>query len=166
MSAHGFPSRTIGAIHLRVLLQRVLEASVRVAGQTVGSIERGLLVFVGVERGDGELEVRYYADKTAELRIFPDPEGRMNRSVEDVGGAVLVVSQFTLAASTRKGRRPSYARAADPLDAEPLYEAFVERLRSRGLRVACGVFQAMMEVDLINDGPVTILLDSIAGREP
>jgi D-tyrosyl-tRNA(Tyr) deacylase len=149
---------------LRVLLQRVGRASVRVAGRTVATIERGLLAFVGVERGDGEREVRYYADKTAELRIFPDAEGKMNRSVEDIGGAVLVVSQFTLAASTRRGRRPSYARAADPVEAEPIYERFVERLRARGLPVACGVFQAMMEVESINDGPVTIVLDPIVER--
>jgi len=151
---------------LRVLLQRVRRASVRVAGRPVGTIGQGLLAFVGVERGDGEPEVRYYADKTAELRIFPDEAGKMNRSVEDIGGAVLVVSQFTLAASTRRGRRPSYARAAEPGEAEPIYERFIERLRGRGLTVACGTFQAMMEVDLINDGPVTILLDPLAEPKP
>jgi len=150
-----------GALRLRVLLQRVSRASVRVAQRSVGAIERGLLVFVGIEHGDGEREVRYYADKTAELRIFPDAEGKMNLSVEDVGGAVLVVSQFTLAAATRRGRRPSYARAADPAVAEPLYERFLARLRERGLVVACGTFQAMMEVELVNDGPVTILLDPL-----
>ena len=149
---------------MRVLLQRVSRASVRVAGRTVGAIERGLLAFVGVEHGDSEREVRYYADKTAELRIFPDSEGRMNLSVEDVGGAVLVVSQFTLAASTRRGRRPSYARAAAPAVAEPLYERFAARLRERGLPVACGRFQAMMEVELVNDGPVTILLEPYAAE--
>jgi D-tyrosyl-tRNA(Tyr) deacylase len=143
-----------------VLLQRVSRASVRVDGRTVGAIERGLLALVGVEHGDSEREVRYYADKTAELRIFPDSEGRMNLSVEDVGGAVLVVSQFTLAASTRRGRRPSYARAAEPAAAEPLYERFAACLRERGLPVACGTFQAMMEVELVNDGPVTILLEA------
>lgn len=145
---------------MRVLLQRVSRAAVRVALRPVSAIDRGLLVFVGIEHGDGEREVRYYADKTAELRVFPDAEGRMNLSVEDVGGAVLVVSQFTLAASTRRGRRPSYANAAEPAQAEPLYERYVARLRERGLRVACGEFQAMMEVELVNDGPVTLLLDA------
>ena len=151
---------------MRVLLQRVSRASVRVAGSTVASIDRGLLALVGIERGDGEREVRYYADKTAELRIFPDDAGKMNRSVEDIEGAVLVVSQFTLLASTRKGRRPSYTHAADPVDAEPVYERFVERLRARGLPVGCGVFQAMMEVELVNDGPVTIALDPLDRRGP
>ena len=165
------PSRRVSEPHqrsdgLRVLLQRVSRASVRVAGRTVGSIERGLLVFVGVEHGDGEREVRYYADKTAELRIFPDTLGKMNLSVEDTAGAVLVVSQFTLAGSTRKGRRPSYTRAAEPARAEPIYESFVARLRRRGLRVACGTFQAMMEVELINDGPVTILLEALDPGAP
>jgi len=149
---------------VRVLLQRVSRASVRVAGRTVGAIERGLLAFVGVEHGDSEREVRYYADKAAELRIFPDSEGRMNLSVEDVGGAVLVVSQFTLAASTRRGRRPSYVRAAEPAVAEPLYERFAAHLRERGLPVACGTFQAMMEVELVNDGPVTIWLEPPAAE--
>jgi D-aminoacyl-tRNA deacylase len=149
---------------VRVLLQRVSRASVRVDGRTVGAIERGLLALVGVEHGDAERDVRYYADKTAELRIFPDAEGRMNLSVEDIGGAVLVVSQFTLAASTRRGRRPSYARAAEPAVAEPLYERFAARLRERGLPVACGTFQAMMEVELVNDGPVTILLEGPAAE--
>ena len=130
----------------------------------MGTIGAGLLVFLGVERGDGEDEVRYYADKTAELRIFADEAGKMNRSVEEVGGAVLVVSQFTLAAATRRGRRPSYTQAAEPAQAEPLYERFLERLRGRGLSVASGVFQAMMEVELVNDGPVTILLEPPAER--
>jgi len=144
---------------MKVLLQRVSRAAVRVDGKTVGSIEGGLLVLLGVEQGDSEDDVRYYADKTAQLRIFRDDDGKMNRSVEETGGAVLVVSQFTLSAATRRGRRPSYIRAAEPATAEPLYRRFVERLRARGLRVATGVFQAMMEVDSINDGPVTILLE-------
>jgi D-tyrosyl-tRNA(Tyr) deacylase len=144
---------------MKVLLQRVRRASVRVDGETVGSIDAGLLVLLGIEQGDDDGDATYYADKTAELRIFPDGEGRMNRSVEESGGSVLVVSQFTLAASTRKGRRPSYAAAAAPELARPLCESFARRLRSRGLRVEEGVFQAMMEVELVNDGPVTILLD-------
>jgi D-tyrosyl-tRNA(Tyr) deacylase len=144
---------------LKVLLQRVSRAAVRVDGETVGEIGRGLLVLLGVERGDGEYETDYLAAKSAELRIFPDDEGRMNRSVIDVGGAALVVSQFTLAASTRRGRRPSYSKAASPELATRLYERFMESLRSRGIEVAAGMFQAMMDVELVNDGPVTILLD-------
>jgi len=144
---------------MKVLLQRVASASVRVEGRTVGAIGRGLLVFLGVEREDADADADYLADKTAELRIFPDKEGKMNRSVEDVGGAVLVVSQFTLAASTRRGRRPSYSRAAPPELAVPLYGRFMDRMRGRGLEVAEGEFQAMMDVALVNEGPVTILLD-------
>ena len=149
---------------MKVLLQRVSRAAVRVEGQTVGAIDKGLLVLLGVERNDGDRDLEYYADKTAELRVFPDADGKMNRSVEEVNGGVLVVSQFTLAATTRKGRRPSYSRAADPARAEEMYERFMARLRDRGLRVASGVFQAMMEVELTNDGPVTILLDPPVGR--
>lgn len=144
---------------MKVLLQRVSRAAVRIDGELVGEIGRGLLVLLGIERGDGEETADYLADKSAELRIFPDEEGRMNLSVEDVGGSVLVVSQFTLAASTRKGRRPSYSKAAEPELATELYERFMERLRSRGVPVAAGIFQAMMDVELVNDGPVTILLD-------
>jgi len=149
---------------VKVLLQRVLRAAVRVDGRTVGRIGRGLLVLVGVEQGDRTEDADYLADKAAELRIFPDESGRGDQSVEEAGGEVLVVSQFTLAASTRRGRRPSYSRAAPPETARPLYERFEARLRSRGLSVAGGVFQAMMEVDLVNDGPVTILLDPPPGR--
>ncbi len=149
---------------MKVLLQRVLRAAVHVEGRTVGRIGKGLLVMVGVEEGDRTEDVDYLADKTAELRIFPGEAGRGERSVEELGGGVLVVSQFTLAASTRRGRRPSYSRAARPETAQPLYERFAARLRSRGLRVASGVFQAMMEVELVNDGPVTILLDPPPGR--
>ena len=148
---------------LKVLLQRVRRAEVRVDGAVVGRIGAGLLALVGVEQGDGGHEAEYLADKTAELRVFRDEKGRMNRSVEEVGGSVLVVSQFTLAASTRRGRRPSYSRAAPPEEAAPLYELYVERLRARGLTVASGVFQAMMEVELVNDGPVTVLLDPPPG---
>ena len=149
---------------MKVLLQRVSRAAVRVEGQTVGAIDTGLLVLLGVERDDEDRDLEYFADKTAELRVFPDTDGKMNRSVEEVEGGVLVVSQFTLAAATRKGRRPSYSRAADPARAEEIYERFMARLRARGLQVASGVFQAMMEVELINDGPVTILLDPPVGR--
>jgi D-tyrosyl-tRNA(Tyr) deacylase len=150
---------------LKVLLQRVSRAEVRVDGEVVGEIGRGLLILLGVERGDDDRTADYMADKSAELRIFPNVEGKMNLSVEDIGGAVLVVSQFTLAASTRRGRRPSYSRAAEPETATMLYERFMERLRSRGVPVAAGVFQAMMDVELVNDGPVTILLDPPPFRE-
>jgi D-tyrosyl-tRNA(Tyr) deacylase len=148
-----------------VLLQRVLRAEVRVDGQTVGRIGPGLLIMVGVESGDRESDVDYLADKTAELRIFSDEDGKMNRSVEDVGGEALVVSQFTLAAVTRRGRRPSYSRAAPPETAEPLYERFASRLHARGIHVVGGVFRASMQVESVNDGPVTLLLDPPPARE-
>ena len=150
---------------MKVLLQRVRRAAVRVDGNTVGEIGSGILALVGVERGDADADADYLADKTAELRIFRDDEGRMNRSVEEAGGSVLVVSQFTLAASTRRGRRPSYSRAAEPEEANRLYGRYRDRLASRGLNVATGRFQAMMEVDSVNDGPVTILLDPPPFRE-
>lgn len=150
---------------MKILLQRVSRAAVRVEGQTVGQIGPGLLALVGIESDDGPGDADYMGDKTAELRIFADEHGKMNRSVEEVGGGVLVVSQFTLVASTRGGRRPSYGRAASPAAAVALYERYVERLRGRGLAVACGVFQAMMEVELINDGPVTLWLDPPPWRE-
>lgn len=145
---------------MRVLIQRVSRATVRVGGATVGSIARGLVVFLGVERGDDENDAVWNAAKTAQLRIFPDAAGRMNLDVSETSGAVLVVSQFTLAASTRRGRRPSFESAAEPEAAQRLYERFVEALRERGLVVATGTFRAMMEVELVNDGPVTFLIDS------
>jgi D-tyrosyl-tRNA(Tyr) deacylase len=144
---------------LKVLVQRVSRAEVRVGASIVGSIGRGLLVFLGVEQGDAEVDADWNAAKVAELRIFPDDALRMNLSVEEIGGAILVVSQFTLAASTRRGRRPSFETAADPAQAQALYERFVAALAARGLVVATGTFRAMMEVELVNDGPVTILLD-------
>jgi D-tyrosyl-tRNA(Tyr) deacylase len=149
---------------LKVLLQRVSRAVVRVGDSTVASIGPGLLVLLGVETGDLETDADRLADKTAELRIFPDDAGRMNRSVEERGGEVLVVSQFTLVAATRHGRRPSFSRAAEPVTAERLWARFADRLAERGLRVARGVFGAMMEVELVNDGPVTIWLDPPAAR--
>jgi len=144
---------------MKVLLQRVARAAVRVDGATVAAIGPGLLVLVGVEAGDTAEDAAWYAEKTAELRIFADDEGRMNRSVEEAGGAVLVVSQFTLAARTRRGRRPSFDAAALPQEAELRYLDFVHALRRRGIDTATGRFRAMMEVELVNDGPVTILLD-------
>lgn len=148
---------------MKVLLQRVSRSEVRIGGQVVGSTGVGLVAFVGIERGDREAVVDYLADKTLELRIFPDDHGKMNRNVMEAGGGVLVVSQFTLAASTRRGRRPSFDRAAAPGTAEPLYRRFLDRIASRGVNAASGVFQAMMEVELVNDGPVTILLDDPPG---
>jgi D-tyrosyl-tRNA(Tyr) deacylase len=150
---------------MKVLVQRVTRASVRVEGEIIGEIGPGLLVFLGVERGDVEADVDYMVDKTAGLRIFRDSEGRMNRSVQETSGSVLVVSQFTLAASTRRGRRPSFVSAADPAEAEHLYELFAERLADRGVPVVTGVFQAMMEVELVNDGPVTLMLDPRPGSD-
>ena len=145
---------------MRAVLQRVTRASVRVGGETVGEIGRGLVVLLGVGRDDSERDALYLAEKTASLRVFDDAEGRMNLSVAEVGGALLVVSQFTLHGDARKGRRPSWFDAAQPEAAEPLYERFVAESRRLVGRVETGSFRQMMEVELINDGPVTILLDS------
>lgn len=145
---------------MRVLLQRVSEASVRVEGQLVGEIGQGLLLFVGVGPGDTAAEGKWLAQKTAGLRIFEDDEGRMNRSVTDVGGSALVVSQFTLYGDCRKGRRPSFVGAAPPSLAEPLYETFCEQLKDAGVaHVARGSFGADMKVALVNQGPVTLWLE-------
>jgi D-tyrosyl-tRNA(Tyr) deacylase len=151
---------------VKVLVQRVTRAEVRVSGRPVGSIGKGLLVLVGIERGDRPDDADYLAGKTADLRIFPDEDGKMNRSLVEAGGEALVVSQFTLAGSTRRGRRPSFDGAALPEEAEPLYREYAARLAARGVRVATGTFAAMMEVELVNDGPVTLLLDPPPGREP
>jgi D-aminoacyl-tRNA deacylase len=145
---------------VRAVLQRVLSAEVTVDGRRVGVIGAGLLVLLGVEAGDGPLDVAYVADKIADLRCFADEADRMNRSLIDVGGGVLVVSQFTLCGDTRKGRRPSFDAAAPPGEARLLYEDVVGHLRARGLLVETGEFQAMMAVHLTNDGPVTFLVDS------
>ena len=144
---------------MRVVLQRVSRAAVRVGGEEVGAIGRGWLVLVAVEAGDGEREVAVTAAKLAGLRAFEDAEGRMNLDVAAIGGAFLVVSQFTLAASLVRGRRPSFDRAASPEVAEPLVRALVADLRGRGFVVAEGRFRAHMEVELVNDGPVTFCLD-------
>lgn len=144
---------------MKVLLQRVARASVRVGGDTVASIGTGLLVLVGVEREDTEAEAEEMAARTVDLRVFSDDEGRMNRSVREVDGSVLVVSQFTLAASTRKGRRPSFHAAASPAEGERLYGVFADAVSGRGVPVARGVFGARMEVELVNDGPVTVMLE-------
>ena len=145
---------------MRAVVQRVGYARVAVGGHVRGEIGRGLLVLVGVANEDGPADVQYIAGKIRDLRIFPDDEGRMNRSVGEVGGGVLVVSQFTLQADCRKGRRPSLDGAAPPPLAEALYEDVARRLREDGLQVATGVFQADMDVELLNEGPVTVLLDS------
>lgn len=145
---------------MRAVLQRVSQAQVVVADETVGAISQGLLVLLGVEQDDAEGDAELLAKKTAELRLFEDDEGKMNLSVEDIGAEILVVSQFTLAADCRKGRRPGFSRAAPPEEANRLYQHYVARLRQRGVSVATGQFQAMMQVSLTNDGPVTFLLDS------
>lgn len=145
---------------MRAVVQRVTSASVTVADRVTGAIGTGLLVLLGVEQGDGPTDLQYVASKIRDLRIFPDDAGKMNRSVRDIQGEVLVVSQFTLSGDARNGRRPSFATAAPPQIARALYEEVVRELTTSGLRVATGEFQAMMRVALVNDGPVTILLDS------
>jgi D-aminoacyl-tRNA deacylase len=145
---------------MRAVVQRVSSAKVEVDNQQVGGIGAGLLVLLGVARDDQKTDADYLADKIINLRIFRDEAEKMNRSLADMGGALLVVSQFTLYGDTRKGRRPSYIAAAEPEQANALYQYFVERVRAQRIKVETGVFQAMMQVSLVNDGPVTILLDS------
>ncbi len=144
---------------MRVVLQRVSRASVSVEGRVVGEIGRGFLVLAGFTPSDGDEQLQWMADKIAGLRLFPDDEGKMNRGIGDVGGAVLLVSQFTLYGDARKGRRPSFVDAAPPELADPLYQRFAAALAARGLRVETGEFGALMEVALVNDGPVTLLLE-------
>jgi D-tyrosyl-tRNA(Tyr) deacylase len=146
---------------MKAVVQRVSQSSVKVNGQTVGAIGRGLMVLLGVGHGDTEQDCRYLADKIVNLRIFEDDQGKMNRSVLDIGGALLVVSQFTLLGDCRKGRRPSFIAAASPGPAEALYERFCDFVRTAGIEVATGRFGAMMDVSLINDGPVTLILESL-----
>jgi D-tyrosyl-tRNA(Tyr) deacylase len=148
---------------MRAVVQRVSEASVRVYGGVVGRIGAGLLVLLGVGRGDGEADALELAERIANLRIFADDAGRMNRSLLDTRGEALVVSQFTLYGDARNGRRPGYTDAAPPEEANRLYEHFVAQLRATGLRVETGTFRSMMDVTLVNQGPVTILLDSRRG---
>ncbi len=145
---------------MRAVVQRVLRAEVRVGGEVVGRIGQGLAVLLGVAQGDGEASAQAMADKLAALRIFEDERGKLNRSVAETGGGVLVVSQFTLLGDARRGNRPSFAAAAPPQEAEGLYERTVALLREKGLPVATGVFRADMQLELVNDGPVTLLLDS------
>ena len=145
---------------MRAVIQRVSRATVRVDSQTVGEIGQGLVVLLGIRSGDTREAADSLAERVVNLRIFADADDKMNLSVQDIQGAVLAVSQFTLFGDARRGRRPSFIDAAPPAEAEPLYEHFLAALRGHGLRVASGVFRAMMQVELVNDGPVTILLDS------
>jgi D-tyrosyl-tRNA(Tyr) deacylase len=146
--------------NVRAVVQRVSRAEVRVDGHVTGSVARGLLVFLGVARDDAEADARALADKVAALRVFEDAAGKMNLAVAKVGGGVLVVSQFTLLGDARKGNRPSFVDAAPPEEANALYQSFCTALRAKGLPVGTGVFRANMDVELVNDGPVTLLLDS------
>jgi D-tyrosyl-tRNA(Tyr) deacylase len=151
---------------MKIVLQRVKEASVDVDGRTAGRIGRGLCLLVGVEKGDGEADAEYLARKCVELRIFPDAQGKMNLSLAESGGEVLAVSQFTLAGSVRKGRRPSFDGAEEPARAAELFEHFVGVVEALGVTVETGVFQALMEVHIVNDGPVTFILESKPGPRP
>ena len=151
---------------MRAVIQRVARAAVTVEGETVGEIGRGLVVLLGVAQVDEREQARRLATKTAELRIFTDAEGKFNLSLLDVGGEALVVSQFTLLADARKGRRPSFVEAAPPEVAEPLVEEFVAALREKGVRVATGCFRAKMLVDIQNEGPVTVILDTVELERP
>ncbi len=146
---------------MKIVLQRVKEARVDVGGETVGRIGRGLCLLVGVEKGDREDEAEALARKVVELRIFPDAQDKMNLSLADIGGEVLAVSQFTLAASVRKGRRPSFDAAEEPGRAAALFDRFVGAVEALGITVETGVFQAVMEVHILNDGPVTFILESL-----
>jgi len=145
---------------MRAVIQRVRQSIVRVENQTIGKIGNGLLVFIGVAKQDGDRDAGYLADKIANLRIFEDENGKMNRSLLDTSGEMLVVSQFTLLGDCHKGRRPSFMNAAGPDEANVLYERFVSLVRQKGISVQTGQFQAMMAVSLINDGPVTLILES------
>jgi D-tyrosyl-tRNA(Tyr) deacylase len=146
---------------MRIVIQRVKQAQVRVDGNVTGAIAGGLLVFLGIARDDTERDAAYLIDKLLGLRIFSDENGKMNRDLSDAGGALLIVSQFTLYADCRKGRRPGFDLAAPPVRAQQLYNYFVEALRRTPFHVQTGVFQAAMEVELVNDGPVTIIVDSM-----
>ena len=148
---------------MRAVIQRVKRASVEVAGQQISRISEGLLILLGIEQNDSQTDAEYLANKTVGLRIFEDQAGKMNLSLRDTGGAALVVSQFTLLGDCRKGRRPGFSHAAPPEQAIPLYQHFTAQLQQQGISVATGQFQADMQVELINDGPVTLLLDSKKG---
>jgi D-tyrosyl-tRNA(Tyr) deacylase len=146
--------------NMRAVLQRVSRAQVTVAGEVVGSIQQGLLVLLGVEQDDTEQDAQTLAERTINLRIFDDPDGKMNLSVRDIAGSVLVVSQFTLLGDCRKGRRPSFIEAASPERADELYQKYVAAIAAENIHTATGRFRTTMEVELVNDGPVTLLMDS------
>lgn len=145
---------------MRAVVQRVKEASCKVDGKTVGKIEKGILLFLGIGKGDEDKDLKYLVDKVLGLRIFSDDEGKMNLSLEDVEGEILIISQFTLYGDARKGKRPSFSNSSSPEIGEAYYKQFIEEVRSRGIKAETGVFGADMDIQLINDGPVTILLDS------
>lgn len=145
---------------MRAVVQRVKEASVKVDSKVVGKIDKGLLVFLGVGKGDDSKDIEYMVNKIVGLRIFQDKDNRMNLSLEDIGGEILIVSQFTLYGDVRKGRRPSFTKSAHPDIGERLYEEFIDMVKSREIKVEKGIFGADMDINLVNDGPVTILLDS------
>lgn len=145
---------------MRAIVQRVKESSVKVDDEIIARIGKGFLVLLGVAKGDSESDAEYLANKIAGLRIFEDDQGKLNRSLDEVGGSLLVVSQFTLLGDCRKGRRPSFIRAAEPADADRLYEIFVNWVKNRGIPVQTGRFRAMMAVSLVNDGPVTLIIES------
>ena len=145
---------------MRAIIQRVKHASVDVNGIKTGTISKGIVTFLGIHRSDDRQEITWMADKIINLRIFPDPDGKMNISLADINAEMLIVSQFTLYGDCRKGRRPGYSGAAPPEIAEPVYNRFVDEVRNKGIKAATGRFQAMMDVTLVNDGPVTLLLDS------
>jgi len=151
---------------MKIVLQRVKEARVDVEGRTAGRVGRGLCLLVGVEKGDGEADAEFLARKAVEMRIFPDAEGKMNLALGDIGGEVLAVSQFTLAGSVRKGRRPSFDGAEEPARAAELFRYFVGAVEALGVTVETGVFQALMDVHIHNDGPVTFILESRRGAAP
>ena len=151
---------------MKIVLQRVKEARVDVDGRTAGRIGRGLCLLVGVEKGDGEADAEFLARKAVEMRIFPDAAGKMNLALGDIGGEVLAVSQFTLAGSVRKGRRPSFDGAEEPARAAELFRYFVGAVEALGITVETGVFQALMDVHIHNDGPVTFILESRRGAAP
>ncbi|UCE62754.1 MAG: D-tyrosyl-tRNA(Tyr) deacylase [Nitrospirota bacterium] len=150
---------------MKAVIQRVRKASVETDGRIIGQIERGLLVLLGVAQGDDETDVAFFVEKLPTLRIFSDEIGKMNKSLEDIGGAALIISQFTLLADTDRGRRPSFEQAAPPEQANTLYHQLMDRLRGRGLHIKSGIFGASMVVSLENEGPVTLVLDSRSGKQ-